>query len=56
MDLVDAAKEGNTARLNIFDRKWTRNAKTIATFPSRANPYWTKKDVLDLLELHLELT
>ncbi|HEX2192132.1 MAG TPA: hypothetical protein VHH09_02985 [Acidimicrobiales bacterium] len=56
VDLVDAAKEGNSARFNIFDRKWTRNANAIATFLSRANPYWTKKDVLDLLELHLELT
>ena len=56
VDLVDAAKDGNNVRFNIFDRKWTRNAKTIASFLSRANPYWTKKDVLDLLELHLELT
>jgi hypothetical protein len=56
VDLVEAAKSGNTARFNIFDRKWTRNARAIATFLSRANPYWTKKDVFDLLELHLELT
>ena len=56
VDLVAAAKEGNTVRFNTFDRKWTRNARRIATFLSRANPYWSKADVLDLLELHLQLT
>ena len=56
VDLVAAAKDGNTVRFNIFDRKWTRNARTIANFLSKANPYWSKKDVMDLLELHLELT
>ena len=56
VDLVAAAKEGNTAQFNAFDRKWTRNAKSIATFLSRANPYWSRKDVMDLLALHLQLT
>jgi len=56
VDLVAAAKEGNTVRFNIFDRKWTRNARAIAGFLSKANPYWSKKDVFDLLELHLQLT
>ena len=56
VELVAAAKEGNTVRFGIFDRKWTRNARTIATFLSKANPYWSKKDVMDLLELHLQLT
>jgi hypothetical protein len=56
VDLVEAAKAGNTARFNIFDRKWTRNAREIATFLSKANPYWSKKDVFDLLEMHLQLT
>ena len=56
VDLVSAAKERNTVRFGIFDRKWTRNARAIATFLSKANPYWSKKDVMDLLELHLQLT
>ena len=56
VDLVAAAKEGNHVRFGIFDRKWTRNAKAIATFLSGANPYWSRKDVMDLLELHLKLT
>ena len=56
VELVAAAKDGNNVRFNIFDRKWSRNARTIATFLSKANPYWSKKDVVDLLELHLQLT
>ena len=56
VDLVAAAKDGDTARFNTFDRRWTRNARSIATFLSRANPYWSKEDVMDLLELHLQLT
>ncbi len=56
VDPVAAAKEGNTARFNSFDRKWTRNARRIANFLSSSNPYWSKKDVMDLLELHLQLT
>ena len=56
VELVGAAKSGNTARFGIYDRKWTRNARTIATFLSQANPYWSKQDVMDLLELHLQLT
>ncbi len=56
VDLVAAAKEGNNVRFGIFDRKWSRNARSIATFLSRANPYWSKKDVMDLLALHLQLT
>ena len=56
VELVAAAKDGNNVRFGIYDRKWTRNARTIATFLSQANPYWSKKDVVDLLELHLELT
>ncbi|MGH9280085.1 MAG: glycosyltransferase [Acidimicrobiales bacterium] len=56
VDLVAAAKDGNNVRFGIYDRKWTRNARSIATFLSRANPYWSRKDVMDLLELHLQLT
>ena len=56
VDLVAAAKHANKVAFAIHDRKWTRNAKDIATFLSQANPNWPRKDVLDLLELHLDLT
>lgn len=56
VDLVEAAKSGNKVALAIRDRQWTKNAKEIASFLGKANPYWPRKDVLDLLELHLDLT
>lgn len=56
VDLIEAAKSANKAAFGIHDRKWTRNARDIASFLSGANPYWPRKDVLDLLELHLDLT
>ena len=56
VDLIEAAKSGNTVAFGIRDRQWTRNARDIATFLSKANPNWPRKDVLDLLDLHLDLT
>jgi phage terminase Nu1 subunit (DNA packaging protein) len=56
VDLIEAAKSGNNVAFGIHDRKWTKNAREIAGFLSKANPNWKRKDVLDLLELHLDLT
>jgi hypothetical protein len=56
VDLVAAAKAGDEKRFKTFDRKWDRNAEDIAAFLSNANPHLTKKDVVDLLYLHLSLT
>lgn len=56
VDLVAAAKAGNQTRFQEEDRKWSKNVAGIADFLSGANPHWPKKDVLDLLNLHLSLT
>jgi len=56
VDLIEAAKSGDKTKFGKFDQAWTNNAEEIATFLSGANQYWPKKDVLDLLRLHLELT
>lgn len=56
VDLIQAAKDGNNVAFRIRDRQWTSNARQIASFLSKANKHWPRKDVLDLLELHLELT
>ena len=56
VDLIAAAKAGDQEKFGEFDAKWTKNAKDIATFLSGANPHWPKKDVVDLLNLHLNLT
>jgi len=56
VDLVAAAKAGDQKKFKTYDKKWDSNAEDIATFLSGANPYLTKKDVVDLLHLHLSLT
>ncbi len=56
VDLVAAAKSGDTAAFSTHDARWTSNIGEIAKFLSGANPNWPEKDVLDLLALHLKLT
>lgn len=56
VDLVAAAKAGDQKKFKTFDKKWDANAEDIATFLGGANPHLTKKDVVDLLYLHLSLT
>jgi hypothetical protein len=56
VDLVSAAKAGDTARQTDADRRWHQNATDIATFLSGANPNWPRQAVLDMLNQHLALT
>jgi hypothetical protein len=56
VDLIAAAKAGNQTKFQEEDRKWSKNVAEIADFLSGANANWPKKDVLDLLNLHLSLT
>lgn len=56
VDLVDAAKANDTPKFAEVDKRWTANADDIAAFLSGANPNWPRKDVTDLLYLHLKLT
>jgi hypothetical protein len=56
VELVSAAKAGDTDRFGREDARWTDNAEQIATFLSTANSYWPKADVMDLLAQHLKLT
>ena len=56
VDLIEAAKSGDEPKFAELDADWTQNADEIATFLSSANPNWPKKDVTDLLNLHLSLT
>jgi hypothetical protein len=56
VDLIEAAKTGDDERFKAEDAKWTQNAEAIADLLSGANSYWAKKDVVDLLALHLSLT
>jgi hypothetical protein len=56
VDLVAAAKAGDERKFHTYDKRWTRNAEEIATLLAGANPYLTKRDVVDILHLHLTLT
>lgn len=56
VDLIEAAKAGDTENFAVVDAKWDHNAEEIADLLSGANPNWPKKDVVDLLGLHLMLT
>lgn len=54
--LVAAAKAGRKAEFAKQDKLWSANAEEIATFLSDANPNWARKDLSNLLALHLSLT
>lgn len=55
-DLVNAVKTGDTDTATDANKKWYENADQIATFLSSINPYWTKKEVLEMFNRHLDLT
>lgn len=56
VDLLKAAKAGDSAGAQAAEQKWYKNADDIATFLSNANPKWSKKDLLEMLDKHLVLT
>jgi hypothetical protein len=56
VDLIAAAKSSDDTAFAKHDQRWSDNAADIARFLSGANPNWPERDVLDLLNLHLQLT
>ena len=56
VDLLEAAKTGNSTALEEIEEKWYANADDISTLLSTANPNWTKEDMLNMLNEHLSLT
>ncbi len=56
VELIGAAKAGDTTRFEEQDNLWTKNAEDIAELLSGANPNWVKDDVVDILGIHLKLT
>lgn len=56
VDVVAAAKAGDTAKLTDADKRWHDNAAEIAGFLSGANPNWPRASLLSMLNEHLALT
>lgn len=57
VDVLKAAKAGNTTALKLANATWYQNADDIATFLSNANPkYFHKNDLMMMLDNHLKLT
>lgn len=55
-DLVNAAKNNNTASINEARMKWYENADELASFFAGINPYWNKQTWQNLLHSHLQMT
>lgn len=56
VDLVSAAKSGDKDKQAQANAKWHKNAQDIAVFLDKANPYWPKDSILEMLNQHLKLT
>lgn len=56
VDLLNAAKAGDNAKLAEAEEKWYDNADDIATFLSDANPNWPKEHMVNMLNEHLSIT
>lgn len=55
-DLVNAAKNKDTAKVDETRKKWYENADEIACFLSKINPYWDILRWRNMLYSHLEMT
>jgi len=56
VDLIKAAKAGDTAAQQQASDKWQQNAVDIATFLSKANPNWPKDALVNMMKAHLSTT
>ena len=54
--LVNAAKAGDAAEVEIQRRRWYENAEEIARFLAEINPFWSEREWRDLLFDHLRMT
>lgn len=56
VDVVKAAKSGNTTALAEANKRWYANADEIAVYLFSANPNWEYNDVKTMMDEHLRLT
>lgn len=53
--VVAAAKSGNQADFNKYNAEWFKNADDITNFLTAANPNYNKKELHDMMYMHLKL-
>ena len=56
VDVVNAAKANDQAKLQEASAKWKQNATDIATFLSQANSNWPREALVEAMNMHLETT
>jgi hypothetical protein len=57
VDVLAAAKAGDTTRFDAANKKWYDNANQIAAFLNQANPdNWSLSDMQSMMKMHLDLT
>ncbi|MBM7569510.1 acetylglutamate kinase [Paenibacillus sacheonensis] len=55
VQLVKAAKAGNSAKAAEIEKKWYKNADDIAVLVASINPYWSEDEWKKMLHEHLRL-
>lgn len=56
VDLIKAAKAGDSVAQQRADGAWHRNAEAIADFLSKANPHWPRATLIEMMNTHLSTT
>jgi hypothetical protein len=56
VDLIKAAKAGDSAAQQHADQLWHRNGEDIADFLSKANPNWPRATLVAMMNTHLSTT
>jgi hypothetical protein len=56
VELVRAAKRGDTVEVARLEREWYANADEIARFLSEINPHWKEEEIRKMMHEHLALT
>jgi hypothetical protein len=55
-EVVQAARAGNTQKLDDANKRWFANADEISEFLSKANSNWALADMKKMMHDHLQLT
>jgi hypothetical protein len=57
VDILNAAKAGDNAKVDAANKSWQDNANQIAAFLNKANPdNWPLSDLQSMMQNHLTLT